>query len=150
MRGEAFDVALVDDELFEPTIRRCRSLPVESIIDDDRLGNDGSVVATILDGLAGTWLRIVGEQQIVGVAKLPSRGFRVRVEEQFGVVESKAPLRAVFTANLVAVQLSGLDVVHVRVPDELVALLETDDVGWSVISFVEQQKEDFGGVPGVE
>src|SRR5678816_1688081 len=104
MCGEALDVDFVDDQLFEAKIWRFCPLPVEGIVDDDGLWNDRGIVATILDGLACTRLRIVGKQQIVDVAKLRRYGFRVRIEQQFGVIESKAPLRTVLTANLVAVQ----------------------------------------------
>src|SRR5262245_14784253 len=103
MRGKALDVDLVDDELFEPMIWELCPMPVAGIVDDDPLGNDRRFVAAILHAFAASWLRIVGEQQVVGVAELPGHGLRVRVQEEFGIVESQSPLRTVLTANLVAI-----------------------------------------------
>src|SRR5215813_6091349 len=150
MRGEALDVDFIDDQLLEPEIWRLNPLPVEGVVDDDGLRNDGGVVAMILDSLAGSRLRVVGKQQIVDVPKLSSHGFRVRIEEQFGVIESKAPLGTVLPSNLVAVPLSSVDAIHVRVPDQLVALLETDDVRGIAVRFIKQEKEDLRRVLGVE
>src|SRR5258705_6483172 len=150
MRRKAFDVDLVDEELFELEIGRCRPLPVEPIVDDDALRDDGGVVAAILNALTGTGLRIVGEQQVVGVAELPGHGLRVGIEKQFGVVESQAPFRAVLTANLVAVQLSGVDAFYECVPHEPVALLQTNDVRGIAVSLVEEEQEHVRGVLGVQ
>jgi hypothetical protein len=47
MGGETLDVDLVDDELLELKIRRLNALPVERVVDDDALGNDGGVVAAV-------------------------------------------------------------------------------------------------------
>src|SRR5262245_19349966 len=146
MRGKALHVDLVNDQLFKLEIGRCGLLPVERVVDDDALWDDSGVVAAILNAIAGSRLRIVGEQQVVGVAELPGRGFGVRVEEQFGVVESQAPLRAVFPANLVAVQLSGLKALNVSVPDEPVALLQTNDVRGIAVCSVEKEQEYVRGV----
>src|SRR5689334_10900072 len=100
MRGEALHVDFVNDELLEPQIWRTRSLPVEGVVNNDRFRYDSSVVATVEDALPRAGLRIVGEEQVVGVAKLRRDRFRVWVEEQLGVVESQSPFRTVFTANL--------------------------------------------------
>src|SRR5262245_37273622 len=134
MRGKALDVDLVDDELLDLEIGGCRPLPVELVVDDDALRDDGGVVAAILGVRGGTRLVIAGEKQVVGVAELPRHRFRVGVEEQFGLVESKPPVGTVFAANLVTVQLSGCEVPYVRVPDELVALSQTDDVRGIAVS----------------
>ena len=72
-----------------------------------RLRHDGRVVAAVRKPFPRARLGIVGEQQIVDVAELPGDGLGIRVEQQLGVVETQPPLRPVFAANLVAVELAG-------------------------------------------
>ncbi len=47
MRGEPFHVNLVDDELLQGKVGGRVALPVESVVDDDRLGNDPDIVARV-------------------------------------------------------------------------------------------------------
>src|SRR5215471_646706 len=105
MRGEAFDVDLVDDELPELEVRRLGVLPVEGVVDNDGLRDNCSVVAPIRRPLARPRLWIVGEKQVVSVPELTRHGFGVWIEEQLRFVEPQPPFRAIFAANFVAIEL---------------------------------------------
>src|SRR5262249_25207784 len=80
--------------------------------------------------LAAARMGLVREQQVVPVPELPGDRLRVGIEQELGLVEAQPPLRPVLALHLVAVELPRSDPADLRVPDELVALLEADDVGW--------------------
>ena len=116
--GEALDVRLVDDRVRERGPRRPVALPVEGVVDHDRLGHRGGVVLVV--GLEVGVLVAVGDVgQDVGVV-LPVDGaldrLGVGVDQQLVGVEAVALVGRVGPVHAVAVALSGADPGQVAVP----------------------------------
>ena len=117
---QALDVGLVDDALVVLVPRRAVVAPVEERVDHDREhGVAEGVVGVELLGLA----EAVGEQGLVAV-DLAVDGLGVGVEQQLGGVAAVAVLGLVRSVHAVAVELTGLEVGHVRVPHVAVHLAQ--------------------------
>jgi len=84
-------------------------------------------------------LGIVGEQQVVDVAKLPSNSLGVWIEEELCLIEAQPPLRSVLAAHLVAVELPRPEPWDKAVPDEFGAMLELNDVSGLPLRSLEQE-----------
>ena len=150
MRRETLDVHFVDDQLFEIQIRRCRSPPVECVVDHDGLGHDRGIVTGIGSQISPPGARIVSEQQIFDVAELSRDRFCIWVEQQLCVIESPAPLRPVVSTHFVAVELARLQALNEDVPYVLVSVRQLDDVGRIPVGTDEQQQIRRSGTPRID
>src|SRR5262245_45156386 len=81
VRCEAFEMHLVNKQLVEVEIGRSIVLPVKrAVVDDDSLRRESRRVADVLHELAPTWMRLVGEQQIVRILELAAHCLRVGIK----------------------------------------------------------------------
>ena len=129
---EALDVQLVDDGVGPLRLRRAVVAPVEVVDHDDGLRHERGRVALVAgrrlgrDGL-GVVARLGPDVAVEGVVELDLARHRerVRVEQQLGRVEPKAPARLPRAVGAVAVALARLDPGDRAVPDAERVLGET-------------------------
>ena len=151
MCGKAFGVHLVDDQLLEGQCPGCIALPIEGgVVDDDRFRHDRSRIAGIQRLLAGSGLRVVREQKVVGIAELSGDRFGVRVENDLGAVESQPGRRVVLSGHPVTVELARRHAVDVDVPHTVCRPRQRDDIGGLLSCRGIEQQEDLAGVLRVD
>jgi hypothetical protein len=121
LRGEPFDVDLVDDRVLPGDARRAIVAPGEGRIDDDRLRRSGGAVPPI-NGEIGIRVTDRVAKHRVAPADHPVDGLGVGIDQELARVEPVALGRRVGSVDSVAVTLPGSYLRLVDVPD-LVGLL---------------------------
>ena len=92
------------------------ALPIEYVIDHDRLGNTPRVVPEILSQIFVFAANDIAKH-FVGPIHFPCDRFRIRIEEEFGAVESQTAFRLVRPRNAKTVQLARSRIWQEHMPD---------------------------------
>jgi hypothetical protein len=143
MGREAFQMRLVNDRLLERDVGRGVPLPVEHIVDHDRLRDRGGVVPGVERKILVLCIQVIGEQQVVFVHALPGQRFRVRIDQKLLLVEPQTLGGTVLSPHLVCVELSRLEPGNKNVPDILRPALDLDDVRGPAARAVKEEEEHF-------
>ena len=139
---------LVNHGAVQRDARSLVTLPVESSVDDDRLGDSPCVIAEILRQIFLLIADYVTEHFICP-AYFSGDGFCIRIEEKFRTVEAQSAFRIVRTGDAETVQLSGPHIRQKHVPDLIGVFSDRDtNVFFRGLETVEQTKLNAGGVLG--
>ena len=120
-------VRLVDDGLVRQVRRALLAAPVERGIDDRGERRERRAIALIERQVAIGIAQLISEQ-LVRPLQRPPDGLRVRVEQKLRGVEAKPRVRIVGSVHTISVQLAGLDVGQVQVPNAAGPLSNPDAV----------------------
>ena len=120
-------------------------LPIEGVIDHDRLGNAPCVIAEILSQIFVFAADDVAKHFVRPVYFSRDR-FRIRIEKKFRAVESQTALRIVRTRNAKAVQLARSHIRQKHMPD-LIGMFGhwNTNIFLARVRVIEQTKIDRGG-----
>jgi hypothetical protein len=144
--GEALDVHLVDEGFVPGRARAAVVAPGEGGVDDGGEGREGGVVAVVEGEVVPA--DAVAEEGVVPL-DVAGDGLGVGVEDDLVGVEAVAVPGVVGPVDAVAVNLSGLDVGEVAVPDHVGLLAEYDTGGFfGLADRVKKTEFDLGGVLG--
>ncbi len=111
--GEALHVQLVDDRLVPGAPQEVVALPLERLVEDDRLGDRGGIVGRVHEQVVAV---LVGEGASAIPLHRPLDRLRVRVDQQLVRVEAVPPLGGPRPVDPVAVALPGADPGEIAVP----------------------------------
>ncbi len=135
--GEALDVQLVNERLVPGRARWSVVAPGEGGVHHGAERGEGGVVAVVGGQVVFGVAYLVAEERIVP-AQVAADGLGVGVEEDFARVEAVAVGRVVRPVDAVAVELIGLHVRQVGVPDHVGVFCDGDAFGF------------LGGLHGIE
>ena len=121
--GHAADVGFVDDRLVPRVGGPLLAAPVEARIDDRAERRKRRAVALVERQIAVGVADLVAEQ-FVGPRERAADGLGIRVQQQLVGVEAQALGRFVRAIDSVAIELTGAQARHVRMPDAAGALAQ--------------------------
>ena len=148
--GEALDVQLVDQCFVPGCPRRMVVAPGEGAVDHRRQRREGGAVALVAGQIGVGVTDLVTEQAIVP-AQVAADGLGEGIENELVRIEAVTLLRLIGSVDPVAVELSGLDVGQVGVPDLIGLFAQADALRLRRrLGRIEQAQFHFGGVLGEE
>src|SRR5690606_9508610 len=113
--GQPFDVGLVDDRTvpWHPRVRV--AVAVEMVVHHHAPGHGSGAVATVVGEVGARRVQPVSVQR-VGPPDLAVQHARVRIDQQFVVVETVATLGRIGAIHTIAIQLPAPHVVQIAMP----------------------------------
>ena len=121
--GHAAHVRLVDEGLVRQMSRALLAAPIERGIDHRRERRERRAVPLIERQVAVGVAQLVGEQ-LVRPLQGPADRLRVGIEQKLRGIEAQPGVRIVRSVHAIAVELAGLDVGQIQVPDPVRSLAD--------------------------
>ena len=141
---QAFDVRLVDDGVFPRHLRMPVVGPGVGLVDHHGLEHRARVVAAVERQVLALVADAIGEMR-VGPGELAAEPLAVGIDQQLVRIEAVPGLRIVGAVHAIAVELAGLRVGQIAVPDILGALRQRDALDLAPSGRIEQAELDLLG-----
>ena len=143
--GETLDVHFVDQRLVHRDIGRRIALPVKLVVHHHRFQGVGGIVLVVRQrvtvfGLAADVVAEHGRHP----AYLAANGFGIRIEQHLARIEEPPAGRIESAVHTVAVQLSGVDIGQVNMPN-VVGLFADADAGGFQARILRIEQAEFNG-----
>ena len=137
---------LVSNQLFDGDAGGGNTLPVETIVNNNRLWHYQSIITLVHHKVFLRGVQVVAVNEVVFIPDFGSERLSVWVNEKLVRIESQAICGVVITIDLVAIKLAGLEAGNKYVPDIIAFFFNFYNVTRLSIRPIEKQQENFFGV----